>query len=99
MGKKGPLARTGLTDSVVAELREILAEEGLEAEQIADDDSVTNDLGLKSKTGIEFTVRIEDETGIAIPHHVNLFVDDECRRGRTVGEIVAFLEELVSKGE
>lgn len=87
-------SREQLRAMVVASLRELA--NNTEAE-ITDQTSPKDDLELDSEEGVEFACEISKRMGKHFPDDLNPFVDDDARRGRTVGEIVDFLEAKQSE--
>ena len=84
-------------DSVIEILGELLAQLDCPAAELNDDISL-RDIGLDSASGLEFVCEIEDRFNCKIPDDSNLFVDDEKRRLRTVGELISSVSQVVGDG-
>ena len=78
---------------VEAKVKEIIMNKlGVEASQVTQEASFTNDLGADSLDTVELVMEFEDEFDINIPDEVEGKI-------KTVGETVKFIEEQVkSKG-
>lgn len=72
-------------------VREIIAEQLMvDLEEVTDEASFADDLGADSLDTVELIMEFEDEFGIEIP-------DEDAERIRTVGEAIAYLEQLWKK--
>ncbi len=73
------------------ELTSIIAEMiGLDAERLTPEQTF-DDLGFDSLTTVEIVIAAEDRFGVSIP-------DEELFALRTLGEVVAYVEGLVTAG-
>lgn len=59
---------------------------GCDAETIAMEATLTDDLGLDSIDAVELNIALEDALGTAIP-------DEALKEMKTVGDIVSYLEQ------
>lgn len=72
-------------------VREIIAEQLMvDLEEVTDEASFVDDLGADSLDTVELIMEFEDEFGIEIP-------DEDAERIQTVGEAIAYLEQLWKK--
>lgn len=72
---------------VLEKITEILSKQfDVEEETITLDTNIADDLGADSLDVVDMLMSLEDEFDVEIP-------DEEIERIRTVGELVAYLEE------
>lgn len=69
--------------------------EGCHDSPINDSDIPVGNLGLDSEDEIEFICMVERDFEIPIEADCRPLVDDERGRGRTVNEIIRFVETLI----
>jgi acyl carrier protein len=72
-------------------LKEHLVGRGIEADKVAPEADLAQDLGLDSLDTVEMTVGLEDRFGIEI-------ADSELEDVRTVNDAVALIEQKVAVG-
>ena len=72
---------------VFEKVKAILSEQfDVEEDSITQDTSIADDLGADSLDVVDLLMSLEDEFDVEIP-------DEEIERIRTVGELVAYIEE------
>ena len=69
----------------------IVAKLGVDAAQITNEASFTNDLGADSLDTVELVMELEDEFDIDIP-------DDAAEKIQTVGQAIEFIEKAKANG-
>jgi hypothetical protein len=94
------MTANSIRDAVLRALKEIQLLSGREWVPLTDTSRPISKLpGFDSPNGVEFTCLIEEYLNCEVPLDENLCVEDldgGHRRARTVGQIVARLEELVT---
>lgn len=72
-------------------VKELLASQlEIDAESINEDTDIINDLGADSLDVAELIMALEDEYGIVV-------TDESIHEFKTVGDVTAFIEKIVSK--
>ncbi|MDR0873551.1 MAG: acyl carrier protein [Prevotellaceae bacterium] len=75
---------------VASKVKEIIVEKlGVEASEVTDSASFTNDLGADSLDTVELIMEFEKEFSISIP-------DDQAEKISTVGDAVSHIEAAVA---
>ena len=75
---------------VASKVKEIIVEKlGVEASEVTDTASFTNDLGADSLDTVELIMEFEKEFGISIP-------DDQAEKITNVGDAIKHIEEAVA---
>ena len=76
--------------NIAEDVKAIIVEKlGVDASEVTETASFTNDLGADSLDTVELIMEIEDEFGISIP-------DDLAEKISTVGDAIKFVEEAVA---
>lgn len=72
---------------VAAKVKEIIVDKlGVDASEVTESASFTNDLGADSLDTVELIMEFEKEFGISIP-------DDQAEKIATVGDAINYIEE------
>ncbi len=79
-------------EEIIAELGQIVEEvTGIEPSEVTVDKSFVDDLDIDSLSMVEIAVQTEDKYGVKVP-------DEDLAGLRTVGDIVAYIQELEAEG-
>lgn len=71
---------------IAAQVKNIIVDKlGVDAEEVTQEKSFTNDLGADSLDTVELIMEFEKEFGISIP-------DDQAEKISTVGDAIAYIE-------
>ena len=72
---------------IASKVKEIIVNKlGVEASEVTNEASFTNDLGADSLDTVELIMEFEKEFGISIP-------DDQAEKIGTVGDAISYIEE------
>ncbi len=86
-------------DHTTTVIRSYLASLGRECGPVSTKTNLNRDLGITSDEGVDLVLDLCEEFSVDLPADFNAVVHDDGRRGRSMSELVNYIETFVAATE